>query len=64
VVLVLRYTDDLSLESIARLTDLPVGTVKSRLSRASDAVRLDLARRGHPFALAHTTAADDNGVHS
>ena len=50
-VLVLRYTDDLSLEEIARVMDLAVGTVKSRLSRGSDAVRKDLAERGHPLAL-------------
>jgi RNA polymerase sigma-70 factor (sigma-E family) len=49
-VLVLRYTDDLALDDIARLLDLPVGTVKSRLSRGSDAVRAELARLGHPRA--------------
>ena len=64
VVLVLRYTDDLSLEAIAHLTDLPVGTVKSRLSRGSEAIRLDLARRGHPFALAHSSLVPDIGAPS
>ncbi len=55
-VLVLRYTDDLSLEQIAHLLDLPVGTVKSRLSRGSDAARADLARRGHPMASTPTAS--------
>ncbi len=57
VVLVLRFADDLSLETIARLTDLPVGTVKSRLSRGTDAVRSALVRRQHPVALAASTPA-------
>lgn len=38
-VLVLHYAEDLSVESIAALLDRPVGTVKSRLSRARDALR-------------------------
>lgn len=54
-VLVLRYTDDLALEDIARQLDLPLGTVKSRLSRGSDAVRAELARLGHPRAAASLT---------
>jgi RNA polymerase sigma-70 factor (sigma-E family) len=49
-VLVLRFTDDLALDEIARLLDVPLGTVKSRLSRGSDALRAELARRGHPRA--------------
>ena len=50
-VLVLRFTDDLALDEIARLLDLPLGTVKSRLSRGSDALRAELADRGHPRSL-------------
>jgi RNA polymerase sigma-70 factor (sigma-E family) len=45
-VLVLRYTDDLSVEEIARVLDLPSGTVKSRLSRAVQAVRSHLETQG------------------
>jgi DNA-directed RNA polymerase specialized sigma24 family protein len=43
-VLVLRHTDDLSVEEIAHQLDLPAGTVKSRLSRGSEAIRNDLER--------------------
>lgn len=32
-VIILRFTHEMSLEEIARLTDLPLGTVKSHLSR-------------------------------
>jgi DNA-directed RNA polymerase specialized sigma24 family protein len=49
-VVVLRYADDLSLDEVARLLDLPLGTVKSRASRGSDALRAELVRRGHHLA--------------
>jgi RNA polymerase sigma-70 factor (sigma-E family) len=42
-VVVLRYDDDLSLEQISRVLELRVGTVKSRLSRATEALRRALA---------------------
>jgi len=32
-VLVLRFYDDLSQEEIARITGVPIGTVKSRIAR-------------------------------
>lgn len=67
VVLVLRYTDDLTLDEIARALDIAVGTVKSRLSRGSEAVRADLARRGHPRATRATVPPspdDDHGAPS
>jgi RNA polymerase sigma-70 factor (sigma-E family) len=54
-VVVLRFTDDLSIAEIARLMDLPSGTVKSRLSRGSESIRLHLERQGHPRALARTS---------
>jgi RNA polymerase sigma-70 factor (sigma-E family) len=54
-VVVLRFTDDLTIEEIATVMGLPSGTVKSRLSRASEMVRRDLARRGHPAAPAALT---------
>jgi RNA polymerase sigma-70 factor (sigma-E family) len=46
-VLVLRYADDLTLDEIARVLDLPLGTVKSRLSRATEALRAELAAAGY-----------------
>jgi RNA polymerase sigma-70 factor (sigma-E family) len=57
-VLVLRFTDDLALDEIARVLELPLGTVKSRLSRASDALRVELARRGHPRATVSTATSE------
>jgi RNA polymerase sigma-70 factor (sigma-E family) len=44
-VIVLRYTDDLTIDEIARVLDLPSGTVKSRLSRGVDALRAQLEAR-------------------
>jgi RNA polymerase sigma-70 factor (sigma-E family) len=41
-VLVLRFTDDLSLEGIARVLGIPEGTVKSRLSRGTETLRAHL----------------------
>ncbi len=47
-VLVLRFTDDLSIEEIADVMRIPAGTVKSRLSRGTEAVRARLdASGGH-----------------
>lgn len=45
-VIVLRYTDDLTVDEIARVLDLPSGTVKSRLSRGVDALRAQLEPPG------------------
>jgi RNA polymerase sigma-70 factor (ECF subfamily) len=42
-VLALRFYLDLSLAEIAQALDLPIGTVKSRLSRASRALHAELA---------------------
>jgi len=53
-VVVLRFTDDLSVDEIARAMDLASGTVKSRLSRGTESVRAHLERAGHPRALART----------
>ncbi len=41
-VVVLRYMEDLSYEEISEILDLPAGTVKSRLSRAHEALEADL----------------------
>jgi RNA polymerase sigma-70 factor, ECF subfamily len=38
-VLVLRFFDDLSVDDVARLLDIPVGTVKSRTRRGLEALR-------------------------
>ncbi len=46
VVLVLRFTDDLSVEQIAHVLGVPEGTVKSRLSRGTEALRAHLTA-GH-----------------
>ncbi|MBA2953727.1 SigE family RNA polymerase sigma factor [Nocardioides sp. MAH-18] len=47
-VLVLRFTDDLSIEEIAHVMGIPAGTVKSRLSRGTEALRAHLEVAGHP----------------
>jgi len=54
-VVVLRFTDDLSVDEIARAMNLPSGTVKSRLSRGTESVRAYLERVGHPRTLARST---------
>ncbi len=38
-ILVLKYLDDLSYAEIADIMQLPMGTVRSRLSRATKALR-------------------------
>jgi len=38
-VLVLHYLEDLEVDEIAKMLGIPVGTVKSRLSRAREALR-------------------------
>jgi len=45
-VLVLRFTDDLSVEEIARTMGIPAGTVKSRLSHGSETLRAHLDASG------------------
>ena len=44
-VVMLRFFDDLTLQDIARLTDNPIGTVKSRLSRGVTTLREQLTAR-------------------
>jgi RNA polymerase sigma factor (sigma-70 family) len=45
-ILVLFYLHDLSLEACAEVCGIPVGTVKSRLSRARRLLREELVRKG------------------
>jgi RNA polymerase sigma-70 factor (sigma-E family) len=45
-VVVLRFTDDLSIEEIARVMGIPEGTVKSRLSRGIETLRTQLEMSG------------------
>lgn len=49
-VLVLRFHEELSLEEIARVSDAPLSTVKSRLYRGMAALKpvLETAREAHP----------------
>lgn len=47
-VLVLRVLSDLSYREVATALDIPLGTVRSRLSRAKQAVRDRLIAAGHP----------------
>jgi RNA polymerase sigma-70 factor (sigma-E family) len=59
-VVVLRFTDDLSVEEIAHTLDVPAGTVKSRLARGTDALRTHLETHGHlPRTAAASTATED-----
>jgi RNA polymerase sigma-70 factor (sigma-E family) len=47
-VMVLRFTDDLSIEEIAHVMRIPEGTVKSRLSRGTEILRSHLGVKGDP----------------
>jgi RNA polymerase sigma-70 factor, ECF subfamily len=44
--IVLRHAHDLSYDEIAEVTGLPLGTVKNRIFRAREAMRLPLVERG------------------
>lgn len=46
-VLLLRFVHDLPYEDIARITDLPLTTVKTRLHRAREALRQCLIKKGY-----------------
>ncbi len=42
----LRHAHDLSYDEIAEVTELPLGTVKNRIFRAREAMRVEFMRRG------------------
>jgi RNA polymerase sigma-70 factor (ECF subfamily) len=42
----LRHAHDLSYDEIAVVTGLPLGTVKNRIFRAREAMRVEFMRRG------------------
>ena len=44
--IILRHGHDLSYDEIAEVTGLPLGTVKNRIFRAREAMRLPLVARG------------------
>jgi RNA polymerase sigma-70 factor (ECF subfamily) len=46
-VLLLFYLEDLPLEACAQICAVPVGTIKSRLSRARVLLRRELVRKGY-----------------
>jgi RNA polymerase sigma-70 factor, ECF subfamily len=46
-VLILRFLEEMSYEEIARVTDCPVGTVRSRLHYAKCALRREIERMNH-----------------
>jgi RNA polymerase sigma-70 factor (ECF subfamily) len=46
-VLLLFYLEDLPLDACAQICVVPIGTVKSRLSRARKLLRQELVRKGY-----------------
>jgi RNA polymerase sigma factor (sigma-70 family) len=46
-VLVLFYLEDLPLDACAQICAIPIGTVKSRLSRARKLLHHELVRKGY-----------------
>jgi RNA polymerase sigma-70 factor (sigma-E family) len=63
-VVVLRFVDDLTVDEIARETGIASGTVKSRLSRGIDALRLALVDSSmtSPHALTPNTSHPDRST--
>lgn len=56
-VLVLRHIEDLPLDEVARVLDLPVGTVKSRAARGTQRLRAELALRGYEHPTPSTSGS-------
>jgi RNA polymerase sigma factor (sigma-70 family) len=55
VVLELHYWDELSVASIAAMLDAPIGTIKWRMHRGRDLLRMRIAAAAVPEALQHAT---------
>jgi len=53
-VLILRELEGMSYKEISEITDMPAGTVMSRLSRARDGFRQSLLNLGHQGTLANS----------
>jgi RNA polymerase sigma-70 factor, ECF subfamily len=51
-VIVLYYFEELKIEEISKILELPVGTVKSRLNRAREKLKTILARNGELHEIA------------
>ncbi len=47
MVLLLRFAHDMSYEDIAKVTELPITTIKTRLHRARESLRQALVKRGY-----------------
>jgi RNA polymerase sigma-70 factor (ECF subfamily) len=60
-VLVLRELEDLSYIDIARIAEIPVGTVMSRLARARNLMRIALTSNGRPVLRTVPRAAAPGG---
>ncbi len=58
-VLVLREMEDFSYSDIARIAEIPIGTVMSRLARARGLLRIALAPKARP--LLHTVPTSTQG---
>jgi len=60
-VIVLRELEDCSYADIARIAEIPIGTVMSRLARARGLLRVALAPRGRPVLHSVPVAARGRG---
>ena len=49
-VIVLRFYLDLSVEEVAHILEIPIGTAKSRINRGIEALRGSMAARSLPVA--------------
>lgn len=59
--LILREVETLSYKEIARITDVPIGTVMSRLARARQALQRELLRDDHKTLVPESGQRDRSG---